>query len=232
MLAIDTSTQIGSIALHDETGVIGILTASVNLTHSEGLMPAIDSLLVRTGKQREELTAIACVTGPGSYTGLRVGIATGQGLALPRRLPCVGKTAFEVLSWVMPHVEAPYCPLLPARKGWLYARLYRWNTERRPEAMSDELHLEPESLIDYIHSPTVLFGPGLPRYRDLLRQLLEDQFIAAPDVYTLPRADVLAELAMRSIREGNFVDAESLFPHYLGPSQAEVNWRRRKSTSG
>lgn len=117
LLAIDTSTAVGSVALRSESGIIGLMTVSVDLTHSEGLMPAVDDLLRRTGQTVDGISALACVTGPGSYTGLRVGIAAAQGLALAKNLSCVGVSSFEVLARMFPYSRYPFCPLLPARKG-------------------------------------------------------------------------------------------------------------------
>ncbi|MGC9328140.1 MAG: tRNA (adenosine(37)-N6)-threonylcarbamoyltransferase complex dimerization subunit type 1 TsaB, partial [Candidatus Hinthialibacter sp.] len=198
-------------------------------THSEGLMPAVDDLLRRTGKSVDDLTALACTTGPGSYTGLRISIASVQGLALAKNLPCVGLSSLDVLAWALPMATFQLCPLLPARKGWLYARLYRWENSS-PQAATDELYVQPDGLASFIDQPTVFYGPGLAPYRDVLREMLEDQFIAAPDVLNLPRADILAELAARELKKGGVVPPERLLPHYLGPSQAEINWKRRQAS--
>ncbi len=228
ILAIDTSSPTGSVALRDGSGTIGILTACVDLTHSEGLMPAVDDLLKRTGKNVDDISALACVTGPGSYTGLRVGIATAHGLALTKNLPCVGISSLEVLSWILPHSRYLLCPLLPARKGWVYARLYRWK-DSAPIALTDELNVEPDELIRSIHESTVFYGPGLAPNRDDLKAMLQDQFIEIPEVCNLPRADILAQLAAHQLESGNGVSAEELLPHYLGSSQAELNWKKRQS---
>ncbi len=228
LLAIDTSTAIGSVALRSESGIIGLMTVSVDLTHSEGLMPAVDDLLRRTGQSVDDISALACVTGPGSYTGLRVGIAAAQGLALAKNLSCVGISSFEVLAWMLPYTRYLFCPLLSARKGWLYARLYRW-MEEKPQPVSDELYIEPDELIRFIQEPTIFFGPGLAPCGEILRETLQDQFIRVPDVCNLPRADILAELAARELSDGRGVPPERLLPCYLGPSQAEINWKNRRT---
>jgi tRNA threonylcarbamoyladenosine biosynthesis protein TsaB len=228
LLAIDTSTSTGSIALRGDAGIVGLLTASVDLTHSEGLMPAVDNLLRRTGRTVDEITALACVAGPGSYTGLRVGVATAQGLALAKNLPCVGISSLDTLAWALPHARYPICPLLPARKGWLYARLYRWEGDA-PQPLTEELYVEPDELIRSIQEPTILYGPGLEAYRRSLQEMLGEQFVSAPDVCNLPRADIAAELAARELLAGRSLTAEHLLPYYLGPSQAEINWKRRQA---
>lgn len=228
LLAIDTSTSTGSIALYGDSEIVGLFTVSVDLTHSEGLMPAVDDLLRRTGRTVDEISALACVTGPGSYTGLRVGAATAQGLALAKNLPCVGISSLNVLAWALPHARYPVCPLLPARKGWLYARVYRWEGDA-PHPLTEELYIEPDELIRSIEETTIFYGPGLERYRQTLQEMLAEQYVSAPGVCDLPRADLLAELAVRELAAGRALPAEQLLPYYLGPSQAELNWKRHQA---
>lgn len=228
ILGIDTSSSIGSIALRSEAGVIGLMTVSVDLTHSEGLMPAIDALLQRTRRSVHDITAVACVSGPGSYTGLRVGIASAQGIAFAHSLPCVSVNSLEVLAWAAPHAPYPICPLLIARRGWFYARFFRW-AGNGPEPIGEELNIQTDDLIKRIQEPTVLLGPGLPPHREMLRDILQEQFVELSPVFDLPRADILVELAAQAIEQGRTVPPEELLPHYLGPSQAELNWTQRPS---
>ncbi len=230
ILAIDTSSPIGSVALWDQNGLIGLLTVSVQLTHSEGLMPAIDALFERTGTSSEQLTAVACTNGPGSYTGMRVGIATAQGFAYANQIQCVAVSSLDVLAWIFPHSSQIVCPVLSARKGWIYTRLYRWN-ENDFTHLSSELYVQPEELVKEIHEPVLLFGPGLDPYRDLLKEALDNLFLELPGSFDIPRADLLAELAARKIAQGDTIPPEQLLPHYLGPSQAEINWKKRQNHS-
>jgi tRNA threonylcarbamoyladenosine biosynthesis protein TsaB len=213
--------------LHDKEQILGVMTISVKLTHSEGLMPAIDSLLQQTRISQQDLSAIACVVGPGSYTGLRVGIATGQGLALNQNLPCVGLSSFDVLSWAFPYTPHLFCPLLPARKGWLYARIYEWLGDA-PTPVTEELYIEPDELIKYVNRPILFYGPGLAPYATELHDMLGDEYLSVGNSFELPRADLLAELAYRKIKHGDSIAPEAMLPHYLGPSQAEVNWKQRQ----
>lgn len=224
--AIDTSSIAGSVALRDGERLIGHLTVGVGLTHSEGLMPALDALLRLAGKSVREITAVACVTGPGSYTGLRVGAATAQGIAYANQIPCLAFTPFEVLAWAVPRTAALVCPLLPARKGWLYAQCFKWNGDA-PAPESEELYVEPAELLKHINEPAILFGPGLPPHRETLRGMLEDDFLELPEAFDAPRADILAGLAWRKLNEGGGIPPHQLIPRYLGPSQAEINWKKR-----
>ncbi len=231
ILAIDTASPTGSTALRNDSGLVALITVSVDQTHSEGLMPAVDDLFNRARLKPDDLTAVACVTGPGSYTGLRIGAAAAQGIAFANHLPCAAFTSLDVLAWSVPHAVYPVCPVLPARKGWLYARLYRW-IDANPQPITDELYIKPDELITQIQEPTLIYGPGLNPYRIMLQEILGDAFVNLPLVFDSPRADILAELAARAVREGNTIDPEQLLPHYLGPSQAEINWKKRQRQRG
>ena len=230
ILALDTSSPVGSIALRDDHSVIGLLTADVSMTHSEGLMPAVDLLFGHVRRSVEDLTAVACISGPGSYTGLRIGIATAQGLACARRLPCFSYTSLSVMAWALPHCAFPICPILPARKGWLYAQLFRWRNGA-PAPFTPELYLQPAGLVPLIQEPSVLYGTGLAPHRDALAGMLGPLFLALPPACQNPRADLLAERAAEELHQGGGVEPERLLPFYLGPSQAEINWKNRRPAS-
>ncbi|MDX9752430.1 MAG: tRNA (adenosine(37)-N6)-threonylcarbamoyltransferase complex dimerization subunit type 1 TsaB [bacterium] len=227
LLAIDTSTSTGSVALWGQDSLLGLLTVSVDLAHSEGLMPAVDALLCQTGRTVADLTAVASVSGPGSYTGLRIGIATAQGLAMARGLRCVAVPALEMLAHAFPFTSYVLCPLMPARKDWVYTRLFRWDAGCL-KPLTDELNVQPDALVGYIQEPTLFFGPALDLYQPMLHAILEDQFVGAPAVYNYPRADILAALAMRELAADRDCDPALLLPHYLGPSQAELNWAQKR----
>ena len=225
ILGIDTSTHIGSTALWSDNGLIGLLTISVELTHSEGLMSAIDKLLQLAQKNVREISGVACVSGPGSYTGLRVGVATAQGIAFANNAECYAMNSLDVMAWNLAHSKYQICPLLTARKGWVYARLYQWN-DNVPLAVSDELNLQPEELIREIHQPTIFYGSGLNPHCEFLREVLQEQFVEIPQIYHSARADILAEIAAHELAQGKGITPDQLLPHYLGPSQAEINWNK------
>lgn len=230
LLAIDTSTSTGGVALREDDRLVGSLSVSVDLTHSEGLMPALDALLHRCAKTPQDIEAVACSVGPGSFTGLRVGVAAAQGLASARRLPCVAVPTLDLMSWQAANAGVQICPLIAARKGWVYARLFNWNNAE-PQPQSDELYTEIDELISLIQEKTLIYGPAAPSYREMLRDVLGEDFVEAPDAFNTPNPALLAELGMKTIQNGGAVSAEALLPHYIAVSQAEVNWRKRRITT-
>ncbi len=230
VLAIDTSTSTGGVALRDDNRLLGAISVSVDLTHSEGLMPALDALLSRCGIRVNEIDAVACSVGPGSFTGLRVGVASAQGLASARGLPCVALPTLDLLAWQAPFSQYQLCPIISARKGWIYTRFFRWD-DKQPNPTSDEYSIEIDELISKIQEQTIIYGPALPEYREMLLGVLGDECIQPPDTLNTPNPVVLAELGMKKLQQGGAISAQDLLPHYIAASQAEVNWKQRRQQS-
>jgi tRNA threonylcarbamoyladenosine biosynthesis protein TsaB len=126
ILALETATLAGSVAVLDEERVVGQLLLDVALTHSERLMAMVDALLAGCAVAPAELGALAVSVGPGSFTGLRVGIATAKGLGFALGLPVAPVPTLDAMAELLPFADAPVAPLLDARKGEVYLSLYRW----------------------------------------------------------------------------------------------------------
>ena len=120
ILALETSTLAGSAALLEGGRIVGESLLDVALTHSERLMAMVDRLIQDSGWRATDLEALAVSTGPGSFTGLRIGIATAKGLALALGVPVAPVPTLDALAWNLPFADALVCPLLDARKGEVY----------------------------------------------------------------------------------------------------------------
>src|SRR5262245_4578017 len=127
VLAVETSTLAGGAALLDGGLVVGEYTLDVSLTHSERLMGAVDRLLSDAGWTVRDLEGLAVSVGPGSFTGLRIGLSTVKGLALALTIPIAAVPTLDALATLLPFAALPVCPVLDARKREVYASLYRWN---------------------------------------------------------------------------------------------------------
>ena len=130
ILALESATLAGGAALLDGDVVVGESRTNIALTHSERLMVAVDRLLGDAGWTVKDLEGLAVSVGPGSFTGLRVGIATAKGLAVTLGLPVAPVPTLDALAAILPFADAPVCPLLDARKGEVYCCLYRWRGDR------------------------------------------------------------------------------------------------------
>jgi len=127
VLAVETSTLAGGAALLDGELVVGEYALDVSVTHSERLMGAIDRLLTDAGWTVRDLEGLAVSVGPGSFTGLRIGLSTVKGLALALSIPIVAVPTLDAMAALLPFAALPVCPVLDARKREVYASLYRWD---------------------------------------------------------------------------------------------------------
>jgi tRNA threonylcarbamoyladenosine biosynthesis protein TsaB len=223
ILAIETATLTGGAALLDGDRVLAESTLSVALTHSERLMPAVDRLLEDCGWTARHLEGLAVSIGPGSFTGLRVGLATVKGLALALELPVAPVPTLDALAWTLPFAGAPVCPMLDARKGEVYLSLYRW-TDGGMVREWDYLALPPEAAVARLSPPVIVLGDGVLPCRPFLRGLGEGVRLAPP-ARRLPSPAVVGQLGHQILAAGAGVSPDGLGPLYFRPSEAEVKAR-------
>lgn len=223
ILAIETATLTGGAALLDGDRVVAEVTLSVALQHSERLLASVDRLLGDCEWTVAALDGIAVSIGPGSFTGLRVGLATAKGLALASGLPIVPVPTLDALAAGLPFADAPVCPLLDARKGEVYVCLYRW-AGGRMERLWDYLALPPAEAVRRLTPPVIVLGDGVEPCRPHLAALGEG-VREAPPARRLPSAAMVGQLARDLLVAGHMVDADALVPLYLRPSEAELKAR-------
>jgi tRNA threonylcarbamoyladenosine biosynthesis protein TsaB len=224
ILALETSTLAGSAALLDGRRIVGESRLDIALTHSERLMAMIDRLLQDCGWPVTDLEALAVSMGPGSFTGLRVGVATAKGLALALDLPVAPVATLDALASNLPFADAPVCPLLDARKGEVYLALYRWS-EDRMERCSDYLALSPRAAAARLTVPTIVLGDGVAACLPFVSGLGSGLRIA-PASHSTPSAAVVGQLGHAMLESGQAVTADALAPLYLRPLEAELMARR------
>src|SRR3989442_833053 len=159
VLAVETSTLSGGAALLDGELVVGEYVLDVRLTHSERLMAAIDRLLTDAGWTVGELEGLAVAVGPGSFTGLRVGLSTVKGLALALSIPIAAVPTLDAMAAMLPFAALPICPVLDARKGEVYASLYRWDGDGMRREW-DYLAITPDDLSRRLDEPVIVLGDG------------------------------------------------------------------------
>src|SRR5438445_13754354 len=159
VLAVETSTLAGGAALLDGEVVVGEYALDVGATHSERLMGAIDRLLTDAGWTVRDLEGLAVSVGPGSFTGLRIGLSTVKGLALALGLPIAAVPTLDAMAAMLPFAAWPVVPVLDARKREVYASRYRWDSG----AMAREweyLAIAPEELSRRLDEPVIVLGDG------------------------------------------------------------------------
>jgi tRNA threonylcarbamoyladenosine biosynthesis protein TsaB len=224
VLALESATLSGGAALVDGERLLGEVTLDVAVTHSERLMAAVDRLVADCGLSPHDLDGLAVSIGPGSFTGLRVGIATVKGLGLALDLPIAAVPTLDALAGRLPFADAPVCPILDARKKEVYLSLYRWRESGMAREW-DYLALPPELAAARLEAPVILLGDGIEACRPWLERLGAGVRVA-PAAQRLPSAAVVAGLGRAALAAGAGVDAETLAPLYLRPSEAELKARR------
>ncbi|MBP1775468.1 MAG: Peptidase glycoprotease [candidate division NC10 bacterium] len=227
VLGIETSTRQGGVAIIGAERVVCETVLNVEATHSERLLPAVDRALDEAGMTLEGLGGIAVSIGPGSFTGLRIGLSTAKGLAYATGLPLVGVPTLEAMAWTLPAARWQVCPVLDARKQEVYAALFRHEPEglRR---MMDDTAMAPEDLCRLIRNPTLFLGDGVDAYAALFRERLGERMLLPPLASRGARPASVAELGRRRLLRGERDGPDSLVPRYLRPSEAELR-RRRES---
>ena len=226
VLGIESSTMQGGVALVGETGLVAEYTLNVEVTHSERLLPALDRLLTDAGVGLDALGGLAVSIGPGSFTGLRIGLSTAKGLAYATGLPLVGVPTLEVLAWSVPYAAVPVCPVLDARKQEVYAALFRYTHGALVPVMQPTA-LAPEVLCARIRRPTLFLGDGLAEYGDLFRRLLGEKLLVPPPASRGARPGSLADLGRQRLLRGEQDALDTIVPLYLRPSEAELRLRQR-----
>lgn len=225
ILAIDTSTASGGIALLEDDQLIAELTTCTQKTHAERLLPLIKTLLGSIDTKIEDVGGFALTTGPGSFTGLRIGLATIKGLAWSLNKPVVGVSTLEALAMNIPYSDKPVCPMLDARKKEVYAGIYKCN-DNWPACIMDDTAISPQLLIERIKEPTIFIGDGVNVYRDVIKNTLKDLAIFAPFHLWSIRALNIGLLAWNIFKKGGAGDSENVNLNYLRASEAEIKLTR------
>lgn len=220
LIAIETATTVGSISIIDDEKVISEFTLNVKATHSEKLMAAFDHLLSGSGLTINDMDGIAVSIGPGSFTGLRIGLSTAKGLSYASKKPLLAIPTLDALALNLPFSRYLVCPILDARKGEVYTALYRDS-----EKVTDDMAVKPASLIEMIKEDTVFLGDGVSAYRNILKEQLRDLYHEAPLPLQLPKASNVAILALDRLRNNEADDPFALVPRYVRKSEAEIKWK-------
>ena len=185
VLALDTATEIGAIALVEEDTLLAQTQLRVEKTHSQNLWRTIRFLLAETGWGLEQIDLWAVSSGPGSFTGVRIGLATVKGLAWVTQKPVVGVSTLEVLAWSVTPTPYLICPILDARRQEVYFAFYRSTPAGSVLRVREPGHLAPLALLPEIQEPTVFLGNGLRRYQEILKDHLGPRALV-PEVWSSP----------------------------------------------
>lgn len=232
ILGIDSSGPVCSAAVMKDGIIVSSAMINNGLTHSETLMPLVDSVMASAGAGQDALDMIACVVGPGSFTGVRIGVCAAKAMAHALSIPCAGVNALAALSMDHMGFEGAVCPILDARRGQVYSAAYRFDSGELPVRIMDDRALK---LDDYLAElPTVgrlmFTGDGVQVHSRAIKEKLgERALIAPPNSRNLSAA---AACAMAHYGGADVTDYLGLQPLYLRLSQAERERLEREGGKG
>ena len=221
-LAFETSAKAASVALTQSGKLLGESYQNTGLTHSQTLMVMAEDLLKQCGKTVADLTAVAVAEGPGSFTGVRIGVAAAKGLSWGKQLPCYGVSTLEAMAMSLGIYEGHVCACMDARRSQVYNALFladKGNIERITEDRAIAL-AELKTELEHIDGPIFLVGDGaVLTYRTLSGE--NPNLILPPEHRLHQRAVGVALLAEKKQAGGEAGDGNALTPNYLRLSQAE-----------
>lgn len=216
-LGIDSSGHTASCALLEDGMLLGEYSTNIGLTHSETLLPMIQELMDRCGRECGELSLIAVSAGPGSFTGLRIGAATGKGIAIACNIPVIGVSTLEGLMENVSESEWIVHPIMDARRQQVYTAEYLHGTRRGPEeAVGIKELVERLNNEGGVH---LFLGDGVPVYHDYIRENMTAEYRFAASGNMLQRAASIAIIGERSYKKSG--DCGELSLSYVRKPQAE-----------
>jgi tRNA threonylcarbamoyladenosine biosynthesis protein TsaB len=216
-LALDTATDRGSLALLEDDRVLAELFLETPGSFLVHLLPAVEALLAQAGLRLAEIGAIAVSQGPGNFTGLRLGLATAQGLALALDVPAVPVPTLEVLAAPLAGSLEPVAAVADAKRQEVYLGRFDCRGEF-PVALAPPERLAAVDLPGRLEPPVVLTGPGIKPHQDFLTEHLAAGALLAAEGLWLPRAAMVGRLGRRRLAQGLAVPPPQLTPLYLRPA--------------
>ena len=228
ILAIDTATQVSSVAVLKEGRLLAELTMQGKLTHSETLLPHIEQVLKMAAVAKEELTGIAVSNGPGSFTGLRIGLAAAKAMSYVLGIPLVGVSTLQGLAYQLPAPGVRVMCLLDAQKGNAYVESYRWenNSLQVVDSVQVAKITDIVAACANMNEQVILLGDAVQKKVAGKLELPANVSVAPPHI-VMPRAACVAMLGQAKLMAGETDNVMDLEPVYIRRSEAEVLWEKR-----
>lgn len=229
-LTIDTTTKITAVALAEDEKLVGEGFLHTTKTHSERIIPMLDQLLTAAAWTLQELDIIGVVRGPGSFTGIRIGIATAQGLAQVLNIPLISVVSLDALAWAGKGRTEDIVPILDARKNEWYTGRYYWKRgAEKPECLTSPQAIPTNQWLEYLRDlnrPICFVGDAVEKAKVRIEEVLGDRAVILPEYMSLPRgAYTIREVWQRWQETG---EGERVEPYYIRFSEAEVNWAKKE----
>lgn len=229
ILALDTSTMLATCAVLDENRVLGEYSLNQEETHSEKLVPMVKEVLDSLGLKVSDIDLYGVATGPGSFTGLRIGVATIKAFAHLFDKPVVGISTLEALAFNLPYNEV-VVPMIDARRDRVYTGIYTWEDGKIKTIMEPDV-LDIYDLLEKLdesYEKVLVNGDGSLLHREKIKERLKEKVNLSTIGQNFCRATSIGELALINYNEGQINDYYTLVPEYLRESQAQRELREKE----
>ncbi len=227
VLGIDTSSEVATVAIMNEEKLIGEYTINHKKTHSQKLMPMIEEVFRSCDIKVEEIDLIGVSIGPGSFTGLRIGVATAKAMAHIKNIPIAPVNTLESLAFNMNLSKGIICPIMDAQRNQVYSAKYTWENNELIEI--EEIDVKDiDTLIEELkerYEEIVVLGEGAILHKEKLKSL-ENVYIP-PSSHRLARAASICEIAREKYKKGEVENHYGVVPFYIRKSQAEVQYEEK-----
>lgn len=223
VLALDTATLVSTVAVAAKDRIVAEYTLHHRKTHSQKLMPALAMVMEEAEASSEQISGIAVASGPGSFTGLRIGMTTAKSLAQVWGVPVLPVPTLDALAYNLADSGGVVCPILDAQRDQVYTAIY--NEGRR---LTDYLAVSWKELVEILapYEKVTFLGDGVQAFAEELKKLGPKARIAPPH-QRMPRAGSVALLGWEMLQRGEVPELFSVAPLYIRKSEAEVNYEKK-----
>lgn len=229
ILGIDTSTKFCNLGLiEDEDILIEYTINGLKKKHSSILVPAIKNLLKTIDLKIEEINGIAVSVGPGSFTGLRIGLSVAKGLCYARSLPILGIPTLDAIAFLLKEIPYLICPVLESKKDEIYDVVFRGGDSLH--RVMDYKCEDIQSLLarlSLLEEKIIFLGDGIKKYQDNIKEKIGKNALFIDSQLNLPVASNVAFLGLDKLKKEEEDDVSTLSPFYLRKSEAEIIWEKK-----
>lgn len=225
ILGIETATERVSVAIGGHEGVIGLFEITKGRRHAETLVPAIEFTCRQAGVEMEEISVVAVDVGPGLFTGMRVGLASGKAISQALRIPMIGISSLDLLAFPCRHTDRVVVPVIDARKGEVFTAMYRQVPGGIQRIAEPRVGSVDDLVADLMarNQDVLCVGDGARRYAEEIREGYHCEIGGD----TFPSAAPLVQLAHAQALREEWVNAREIEPIYLREPDAMINWKTR-----
>lgn len=230
ILAVDTSSSTAAVAIISDGVLVGEYILNSGKTHSQKLLPMIELLLKDCNIKSNEIDAYACCSGPGSFTGLRIGAATIKAMAQVFDKPVIGVPSLDILAYGLYNCDGVICPVIDAQRQTVYSSLYKFRKGKLIK-IEDFRVISVDKLFDYLknlNEKVSLIGDGTYMFSP---KITNQVISIVPNTHILPRASCCGSLAQEMLEVGRYSNYKEFIPQYIRKSQAEVEYEKKQQVT-